>query len=103
MTSITQSCKMNRIILALLEHGTKQKAAAALGISEVTVWRWMQKSEFQQAYHQVLREYNCRKIGKLLQASTAAVATLCRLMLDPTVPPSVRVRAAGCVLEHAKG
>jgi predicted DNA-binding protein (UPF0251 family) len=31
------------MIAALLEHSTQEKAAAALGISTVTLWRWLQK------------------------------------------------------------
>ena len=33
------------MIVAILEHPTQEKAAAALGISTVTLWRSMQKPE----------------------------------------------------------
>jgi hypothetical protein len=36
-------------IAALLEHGTQEKAAAAAGISPVTLWRLQRKPKFQKA------------------------------------------------------
>ena len=86
----------------MFEHGSVQKAAAALGMSEVTVWRWTQKPEFQEAYSEVRREALSRSSGRLLHGSGAAAATLLKLMLDPSAPAAVRVRAAEGVLEHAE-
>jgi transcriptional regulator with PAS, ATPase and Fis domain len=37
------SRRAEQMIAALLEHSTQEKAAAALGISTVTLWRWLQK------------------------------------------------------------
>ena len=102
MTSITRSTKMDRIVRAMFEHGTLQKAATALGMSEVTVWRWTQKPEFQEASREVRRETLHRSSARLLHGSNAAVATMLKLMLDPNAPAAVRVRAAEGVLEHAE-
>ena len=100
MTHSTRTRKMDRIILALLEHGTIHQAATALGMSEVTVWRWTQKPEFQAAYAKARREALSRSGGRLLQGTNAAASTIMRIMLDPSTSPAVRVRAAGCVLEY---
>ena len=35
------------------------------------------------------------------KASTAAATTMLKMMIDPSTPASVRVRAAECVLNHA--
>ena len=102
MTESTRRQKMERIAQAMFEHGSVQKAAAALGMSEVTVWRWTQKPEFQEAYSEVRREALSRSSGRLLHGSGAAAATLLKLMLDPSAPAAVRVRAAEGVLEHAE-
>ena len=102
MTESTRRQKMERIAQAMFEHGSVQKAAAALGMSEVTVWRWKQKPEFQQAHSEVRREALSRSGGRLLHGSGAAAATLLKLMLDPSAPAAVRVRAAEGVLEHAE-
>ena len=56
MTQSTRRQKMERIAQAMFEHRSVQKAAAALGMSEVTVWRWTQKPEFPEAYSEVRRE-----------------------------------------------
>jgi len=36
--------------------------------------------------------------ARLQQASSAAVSTLARIMVDPNAPASARVRAADCIL-----
>jgi hypothetical protein len=93
--------RTDRIILALLEHSSLEKAAAALGMSPVTVWRWMQKPEFQEAYRKARREAFSRSLGRLQHSSAAAAATLVRIMLDQSMPAASRVRAADCVLGHS--
>ena len=40
--------------------------------------------------------------ARLQQASSAAVSTLLKIMLDASTPAGARVRAADRVLEHAK-
>jgi hypothetical protein len=54
--------------------------------------------EFATAYREARRNVTLQAIGRLQQASTAAVSTLLRTMLDPATPAAVRVRAADCVL-----
>lgn len=76
------SGKAEKIIVSLLEHGSIEKAAVAVGVSDVTVWRWMQKPEFQQAYQQARREAFSRSLARLQHASSAAVSTLLRVMVD---------------------
>jgi len=39
-------------------------------------------------------------VGRLQQASSAAVSTLLKVMVDPGTPASRRVRAADSVLAH---
>ncbi len=88
-------------ILALLEHPTLERAAAALNVSSTTLWRWMQDREFKNAYREARRRAFSQSIGRLQQASTAAVSTLLKVMIDPNTPASTRVRAADSVLDHA--
>ncbi len=95
------SRKADRMILALLEHGSTHKAAAALGMSEVTLWRWQQKSEFQEALRLARREAFSQSMARLQHGSGAAASTLLRVVVDKDVPPATRVRAAHHVLEHA--
>ena len=48
------------------------------------------------------REAFRQSVARLQQASSAAVSTLLKIMVDPNVPASVRVRAADSVLDHSK-
>jgi len=42
-----------------------------------------------------------QSVARLQQASTAAVSTLLKVMVDPSTPPSTKVRAADSVLSHS--
>ena len=93
--------RQDRIILALLENPTFEKAATAVGITAVTLWRWMRKPEFQDAYRKARREAFSQSIARLQHASNAAVGTLLRVMTDREAPAASRVRAADVVLQTA--
>lgn len=91
-----------QLILAMLQQPTWQRAAAVVGISEVTAWRIRQTPEFQQEYLQARREVLSQSLARLQQGSSAAVATLLKIMVDPNSPTASRVQAANRVLDHAK-
>jgi hypothetical protein len=96
-----ESARQARMIVALLEHLTQEKAAAVLGISTVTLWRQMQKPDFAEAYRKARRQAVSLSVARLQQASSAAVATLLRVMSDREAPAASRVRAADVVLQGA--
>ena len=93
------SRRAEQAILALLEHSTPEKAAAAAGISRVTLWRWLRKPEFRRALLEARSEAFSQAIGRLQHASSAAAAALLRIMCDTRAPAASRVRAAQCVLD----
>jgi hypothetical protein len=62
----------------------------------------MQVPEFATAYREARRAAFGQSIARLQQASSAAVSTLLKIMVDPNAPASVRVRAADSVLDHSK-
>lgn len=95
------SGKTDRIVQALLEQPTVEKAALAAGVSEATVWRWLRKPEFRLAFATARRDAFSRSLARLQNASTAAVGTLLRVMVDKDTPAATKVRAADSVLEHA--
>lgn len=99
--SLMRSHRQDEIIVALLEHPTLEKAAAAIGISDVTLWRWMKNPDFQEAYRKGRREAFSQSVSRLQHASSAAVGTLLRVMTDREAPAASRVRAADCVLQTA--
>lgn len=97
-----QEARKDRIILALLEHPSMEKAAAALGMSTTTLWRWTQREGFEDDFLKARRETFSRATSRLHHAAPAAVNTLLSVMLDRSAPPAARVRAAGSILERAQ-
>ncbi|NIM99491.1 MAG: helix-turn-helix domain-containing protein [candidate division Zixibacteria bacterium] len=91
--------KRDQAILSLLTHRSIGEAAKAIGISEATLYRWLQTEEFQQGYQEGRREAVRQAISQLQQLSGKAVGTLGEVMLDQETPPSTRVSAARIVLE----
>jgi hypothetical protein len=62
----------------------------------------MKVPEFQTSYREARRAAFGQSIARLQQASSAAVSTLLKIMVDTNAPASTRVRAADSVLDHAK-
>ena len=77
-----------------------EEAAAAVKISAKTLLRWMKEQDFDAAYREARRLAFGQSISRLQQASTAAVTTVLKLMVDQNVPASTRLRAADIVLER---
>jgi transposase-like protein len=96
------SRKMEEAIAALLTQRNVEEAARAVGIGTQTLIRWMKVPEFDKAYREARRAAFGQSIARLQQASTAAVSTLLKIMVDVNAPPSTRVRAADSVLNHSK-
>jgi hypothetical protein len=87
-------------------HGAKfgrsiDEAAKSIGIGAQTLLRWLKVPEFDAAYRQARRAAFSQSTARLQQATSAAVSTLLKIMVDTNTPPSVRVRAADSVLDHA--
>src|ERR1700710_1432341 len=96
------SRKMEEAVAALLVQRNVEEAARAAGIGTQTLIRWMKVPEFDKAYREARRAAFGQSIARLQQASTAAVSTLLKIMVDVNAPPSTRVRAADSVLNHSK-
>ncbi|HKD05895.1 MAG TPA: hypothetical protein VKB79_08330 [Bryobacteraceae bacterium] len=94
--------KQEEAIAALLTQRNVEDAAKSVGIAPKTLIRWMQVPDFQTAYREARRAAFGQSIARLQQASSAAVSTLLKIMVDPNAPHSVRVRAADSVLDHSK-
>ena len=61
----------------------------------------MKEPEFQQAYRAARRAAHGQSIARLQQATSAAVSTLLKVMVDAGTPASTKVRAADSVLNHS--
>ena|SRR5271170_862152 len=92
--------KQEAAILALLSSRGTEEAARTAGVSPRALYRWMKEPAFDAAYRAARRAAFSQSVGRLQQASSAAVSTLLKVMVDPATPASTRVRAADSVLAH---
>jgi len=93
--------KQEEAIAALLTQRNVDEAAKAIGVSPTTLLKWMRQPEFDAAYREARRATFRQAVARLQQASSAAVTTLLKVMIDPATPHSTRVRAADSVLSHS--
>jgi hypothetical protein len=91
--------RVDSIILALLQSPSIEKAAASLDLAPSTLWRWLKKPKFKEALRDARRKAFSQSIARLQNASSAAVSTLLKTMVDTGAPHASRIRAAECVLE----
>jgi hypothetical protein len=92
--------KKEEAIVALMTQRNVEEAARAAGIGHQTLLRWLKLPEFQDAYREARRAAFGQSIARLQHASSAAVGTLLKIMVDRNAPASSRVRAADSVLDH---
>jgi|SRR5579871_2115270 len=92
--------KKEEAIAALLTQRNVEDAARAVGIDAKTLLRWMKEPTFDTDYRAARRAAFAQSVARLQQASSAAVSTLLKVMVDPSSPASTKVRAADSVLAH---
>jgi hypothetical protein len=95
------SRKMEEAVAALLTQRNHEEAAKAVGIGTATLLRWQKQPEFQQAFRIARRAAHTQSIARLQRATSAAVSTLLKVMVDANTPASIKVRAADSVLNHS--
>ena len=93
--------KQENAIAALLSEPTLPAAADKVGVNEVTLWRWLHRSDFLEAYRSARREVVSQATAQLQRVSMVAVSTLAKIMVDPEAPASARVAAARITLDMA--
>src|SRR5229473_4581759 len=93
--------KLEEAVAAMLTQRNVEEAARSIGISTATLMRWQKEPEFQQAYRAARRAAHGQSIARLQQATSAAVSTLLKVMVDASTPASTKVRAADSVLNHS--
>jgi hypothetical protein len=87
------------VLASLLQHPTVTEAAKASGISERSIFRWLQRADFMEQYRAAQREVVDKAIGELQGATKEAVATLRRNLSCGHA--AVEVRAAHIILEQS--
>jgi DNA-binding transcriptional MerR regulator len=92
--------KMEQAILALLTARNTEEAAKIAGVSPKTLLRWQNEPAFDKAYRKARREAFGQGTARLQQASSAAVSTVLKVMVDQHTAASTKLRAAELVLTH---
>jgi hypothetical protein len=95
------SRKQDLAIAALLEMPTTGAAAKAAGVSEQTLWRWMQVPGFQSQYRVARQRTVEQAIARLQQVAGEAVGVLREIMMDPQNSATPPVLAARSILEFS--
>ncbi len=95
--------KAEKVLTALLHHGAVRAAAKEAGVSEATVFRYLQDSEFQRRYRAARADVVDAAIALMQRLCANAVTTLGAVMHDTDAPASARVAAARTILEQSIG
>jgi molybdenum-dependent DNA-binding transcriptional regulator ModE len=93
--------KQEQAIIALLSEHTIKAAGKAAGVSETSLWRWLQLPEFQRRYRAARRQVVESSIGRLQQGCDDAVTVLRLIARDTRAPASSRVAAARTIIEQS--
>src|ERR1017187_2039889 len=86
--------------LALLTNPGGDNAGRAVGIAPRTLYRWMNEPVFDKAYRKARRDAFGQGTARLQQASSAAVSSILKIMVDQHAAASTKLRAAELVLTH---
>jgi hypothetical protein len=85
------------VLVALLANPNIKEAAVKAGVNESTVWRLMQREDFQQRYREAQGKVFDGALGTLQGATTKAVETLAKNLTCGT--PAAEVQAAKIILD----
>jgi hypothetical protein len=91
-----------KAIEALLQEPTLTRAAAASGVNERTLRRWLAEGPFKAALLTARREAFGQAIGLTQKYAPVAVATLVKVMNDSSSTASAKVTAAGVLLKFGR-
>jgi hypothetical protein len=92
--------KKEAAIAALLSYRSIEESARAIHVAPNTLLRWMKEAEFAAAYREARRAAFGQAVARLQQASSAAVSSVLKILVDPNTPTATRLRAADLVLGH---
>jgi hypothetical protein len=87
-------------ITALLEERTLKAAAAACGVDERTLRRWLQSADFAEAFRTARGQVYKVAIARLQRLASRAVSALAKGLKAPR--PADAIRAADLLLQHGR-
>jgi hypothetical protein len=77
-----------------------EDAARNVKVAPRTLYRWLLEPQFDKAYRKARRSVFGQGAARLQQASSAAVSSVLKIMVDQQASASTRLRAADLVLTH---
>lgn len=93
--------KQQKALLALLTNPTKEKAAAAAGITAKTLRSYLADPEFQAEYKKAFASLVEDATRQAQQAIEPALSTLREVVEDGGESPQFRISAARSILEYS--
>lgn len=96
------TAKQDAALVALLNEPTVQRAAQACGMSERTLYRWLEEPIFGRAYRAARRQAFSHAVTLTQKYASAAVQTLVKIMTDPKASASAKVTAAVGLLRFGR-
>lgn len=95
------TAKQEKTLSLLLSEPTIGGAAIKAGLTERTIYNWLNEPTFKKAYRDICRASVQNAIAQLQNASGTALAVLIAIMSDTNQRASTRLTAAKTVLESS--
>jgi hypothetical protein len=89
------------IIVSLINNGTMKAAAAAVGISERTIYERMCSGDFQELYAAAKADLLRKAVFEINSQIGMALETVSEIMADKEISPAIRLQAAQTILNNA--
>ena len=90
-----------KLIAALLNHGTIKQAAAAAGVSERTMYDRMNSGDFKELYKAAKADLIRGAVFSLNGKLQEAIDTIAGIMADESTNAAIRLQAAQAILNTA--
>lgn len=89
------------IVAAILQQGTVRAAAESLNITPRTIYDRRRDVNFRTVYNDAISEVYRSAVYSINEKLSEAVNVAAEIMGDQTVNPSVRLQAAGLIINNA--
>lgn len=90
-----------KIIAAIISHGTLREAAEAIGVTERTVYNRMNSSEFKALYQSAKTDIVRKSVFDINRHIEKAIQTVVEVMTNEENNPAIRLQAAQTILNNA--
>jgi len=89
------------IIVSLINNGTLKAAAAAVGVSERTIYERMCDGDFRELYAAAKADILRKAVFEINNQIGMALETVSEIMADKEINPAIRLQAAQTILNNA--